>query len=552
VFPTTITSVAADAFKNCMSLTEITSLMPSPSKIYDEYVFPRDETWLANVTVTVRNRAAIADYSEARLWKTFGTITAPTITVTPKTADPAQGTASVTLVGYDVTTPPFYYEDDVTFTAVPVSPASFAGWWDGEAIVSTDPTYTMEKVTEDITLTAMWDLAVPTLSLSAVQDGLEVTLTVSVYHEEENNFLEGTVIFYSGDKELNTVTLDGTEGEAVHTKTHDGAGDRVYKAVFTSSDGSYPTVEHVLNYEIEHVDQDELVITPVTGKVVGDVPFQLEYTGGSGEGGVTFSVPPSNGVLSVTSGGVVTIIGAGSATVKLVKAGDSHYSSMSTELEITIGTVGKESQSAPSAPTAKSVSTSSVTLNAIPGAEYRLGTNGAWQSSAVFSGLTANTKYTFYARLAATDTHNASLTSAALTVTTEPEIKKTVSVLDRDRVIPGNPETEAVVIAPSGNLSAELTAGPNPAAKSTGRVGFFRQGKSVWGTLSVYDVSGNVIRKIQIADKSIGTASRREVGSWDLRDSKGILVSEGTYLARGRLKASDGKSEKVSLILGVR
>jgi hypothetical protein len=33
-----------------------------------------------------------------------------------------------------------------------------------------------------------------------------------------------------------------------------------------------------------------------------------------------------------------------------------------------------------------------------------------------------------------------------------------------------------------------------------------------------------------------------------LRDARGGLVSEGTYLVRGTVKANDGKSEKVDCI----
>jgi len=42
------------------------------------------------------------------------------------------------------------------------------------------------------------------------------------------------------------------------------------------------------------------------------------------------------------------------------------------------------------------------------------------------------------------------------------------------------------------------------------------------------------------------------VGRWDLTDRKGRPVSEGTYLVKGTLKTLDGKTEKVSVVLGVR
>jgi hypothetical protein len=134
-------------------------------------------------------------------------------------------------------------------------------------------------------------------------------------------------------------------------------------------------------------------------------------------------------------------------------------------------------------------------------------------------------------------------------------IDNDVSVLTRDRVIPPIvPSQEAVIIADAGadGNRPVFSAGPNPVAKYIGRVGFYRQGGSVFGELAVYDISGNVIRKISITDKSIGNKNRRLVGEWDLRDAKGYLVSEGTYLVRGVVKTADGKREKVSVSLGVR
>jgi len=59
----------------------------------------------------------------------------------------------------------------------------------------------------------------------------------------------------------------------------------------------------------------------------------------------------------------------------------------------------KHPQNAPGAPTLAGKTATSITLNAIGNAEYRLGVGGAWQDEAVFNGLVPNTGYTFYARL---------------------------------------------------------------------------------------------------------------------------------------------------------
>jgi hypothetical protein len=102
-------------------------------------------------------------------------------------------------------------------------------------------------------------------------------------------------------------------------------------------------------------------------------------------------------------------------------------------------------------------------------------------------------------------------------------------------------------------LSGEFTAGPNPVLKQSGIVNFFRQGKRVANCeLRIYDATGNIVNSVKIRDNAIGNQSRRQVGSWNLCDRNGRIVSEGTYLVKGVIKTSDGKSEKVSVIVGVR
>jgi len=94
-----------------------------------------------------------------------------------------------------------------------------------------------------------------------------------------------------------------------------------------------------------------------------------------------------------------------------------------THLESAVGDTGpivfqKLSQAAPGAPTLASKTATSITLNAIAGAEYSMdGVN--WVDALLFSSLTPNTSYTFYARMKETATHAASATSAVLNVSTD-------------------------------------------------------------------------------------------------------------------------------------
>jgi uncharacterized repeat protein (TIGR02543 family) len=151
-------------------------------------------------------------------------------------------------------------------------------------------------------------------------------------------------------------------------------------------------------------------------------------------------------------------------------------------------------------------------------------------------------------------TNTYTLTSVSAVATVAVSFTKSVSVLTPDRVIPQpQPNEEATVIAPVSQLSGEFTAGPNPVSKQSGIVNFYRQGKRVAACeLQIYDATGNVVNKVKIHDKVIGSQARRQVGKWDLRDKNGRIVSEGTYLVKGVIKTSDGKSEKISLILSVR
>jgi hypothetical protein len=106
---------------------------------------------------------------------------------------------------------------------------------------------------------------------------------------------------------------------------------------------------------------------------------------------------------------------------------------------------------------------------------------------------------------------------------------------------------------PVNQPAGEFTAGPNPVSKQTGNINFYRHGKQAANSeLRIYDITGNIINKVKISDMAVDNQLKRKVGSWDLRDSKGRPVPAGTYLVRGMVNTSDGRKEKVSLIIGVR
>ena len=140
-------------------------------------------------------------------------------------------------------------------------------------------------------------------------------------------------------------------------------------------------------------------------------------------------------------------------------------------------------------------------------------------------------------------------------ITAEPsEDSASVSVSSRDRVIPSAVAAGVSAVAPVSRLSAEFSAGPNPAGRFVGSVRFFWSGALIRSaSLRVYDGSGDLVRVLSVSDvSSVGVGVRRSVGSWDLRDGVGRPVSSGTYAVRGVFVCKGGKRERVSAVVGVR
>jgi flagellar hook assembly protein FlgD len=98
-----------------------------------------------------------------------------------------------------------------------------------------------------------------------------------------------------------------------------------------------------------------------------------------------------------------------------------------------------------------------------------------------------------------------------------------------------------------------FTPRKSPASKRSGNIGFFLDGDAIKsGELFVYDASGNMVRKVRIEERTGATAyGKRVVGEWDLKDSEGRAVAEGSYLVRGVITSNNGASESVSTMVGV-
>jgi hypothetical protein len=77
------------------------------------------------------------------------------------------------------------------------------------------------------------------------------------------------------------------------------------------------------SFTISKASQSTLTINPVSTKQIGDPPFQLSVSGGTTNGAVTYEVISGPG--TVTSGGIVTITGAGNIVVVATMAGNDNY-----------------------------------------------------------------------------------------------------------------------------------------------------------------------------------------------------------------------------------
>lgn len=97
----------------------------------------------------------------------------------------------------------------------------------------------------------------------------------------------------------------------------------------------------------------------------------------------------------------------GTTLYLIVAPTDSSFASDTLEVPIAAA------PAAPAAPQAQQTTAASVTLKAVAGAEYRMG-SGDWQASPVFEGLEPETEYTFFIRIAATDTAPASEAAVAV------------------------------------------------------------------------------------------------------------------------------------------
>ena len=154
----------------------------------------------------------------------------------------------------------------------------------------------------------------------------------------------------------------------------------------------------------------------------GDLNLQAQsypYTGNA----ISYKVPTIPHVKKVTITYTVNgkdtstaPVNVGNYPVKLtfdMQAGTTPLDPVTTTLTIT-----KINRNAPNAPKASNTATNSITITAIPGAEFSIDGGKTWQASTIFEGLTPDTAYTIQAKYPGDQNHYESPVSSSVIRTT--------------------------------------------------------------------------------------------------------------------------------------
>lgn len=180
-------------------------------------------------------------------------------------------------------------------------------------------------------------------ALGNVKDTYVLTLEAKGAYQD---VLTGTVIFYENGQPLNQTPIPLTNGTASmeysgpSAGTHEISADYVLPADGAEQQNYNKPALVSCSFEVGKVDEDQIQIKEVDGKLYGDDPFELELTGQKGTGAVKFSVPDGNGVLELSEVNGKTeakIIGAGTVLVTAEVAGDSDYNGTTVTRKITVG-----------------------------------------------------------------------------------------------------------------------------------------------------------------------------------------------------------------------
>ena len=142
-----------------------------------------------------------------------------------------------------------------------------------------------------------------------------------------------TVTFYNGETAISeAVTI--TEGKATFTWQNVPVGEHTLKAVYSGSN-NYNAAEATTTYNVDKDNQTAIEIEEIPAKNFGDEPFELNITGGSGSGAITYTIIGESVTYDETTG-KFTIVKAGESSITVTKAADENYNEITVTVTINV------------------------------------------------------------------------------------------------------------------------------------------------------------------------------------------------------------------------
>ena len=236
---------------------------------------------------------------------------------------------------------------------------------------------TIERAAQDTPAATLEDRSAHSLTVTAIpgaeysMDGGETWQDSSTFHDLEADTSYAILVRMKEDENHLASGMCPVAGTTTGT-TVDVLGLELpaYNAVYNSTGHVYPTeqltcLEGVKNIHVTY-----------TGTLPNGKPYELPS-------------PP---------------VDAGNYTARLQLTAEDGWTLTAKQIDVAM-TITKAPQTMTATPTIASRTTSTITLTAIPGAEYSMDGGGTWQDEPQFTGLTSNTAYTFSMRLKETDNY---------------------------------------------------------------------------------------------------------------------------------------------------
>ena len=285
-----------------------------------------------------------------------------------------------------------------------VRPAESDNWMASGTALSITPGGTFQvrhaaatdgaPASEPLTVNVEARPAAPTLAIDNEAEGVTIPSGYSYNTTSEDYSNTWT----QGDGSL--VKIEPGSSIYIYQAATDNAFKSAVQTLTAPERASTPTIP-TINYENETLSGTTTAMEYALGQ---NVPSQWEDCSDN---------------MSLTSFGWD---GSEAVTVQFrIAATENNYASAPTTESLTI----PARPPAPAAPSVEDKTYTSITITALDGVEYRLGTDGSWQTdtgSITFDGLTAGTEYTIYARYpAVTEGENPAFASgsASTQVTTK-------------------------------------------------------------------------------------------------------------------------------------